>query len=325
MKFLHVANGHCTAELIERSGVTGRTSIWADPLNEGPVPGDVADDELLQVRARFLADDPDGARDVASDLKQWREAIDRDDSYDELVLWFEHDLFDQLGLIQLLSFLATRPRAKPVTLVCVGSYPGRPAFKGLGELAPADLATLFPSRTPVTSGQLAVAERAWSAYRSADPRAIEALLKGDTSALPFLAPALVRHLEEFPSESDGLSRSERRVMAQALDAPAELRTILPKMHEGETAYYIADSWLFDRVTELAGCEPPLVTVSITNDTAAAWQAGAIALTPAGRAVLNGEADRVRQSGIDRWLGGVHLAGRGPLWRWSPRSGSLVHA
>jgi hypothetical protein len=324
VSFLHVANGHCTAELIERSGVTGRTSIWADPLNEGPVPGDVADGELLQIRARFLAGDSDREGEVAADLQQWRDAIDRVPC-EEIVLWFEHDLFDQLNLIQLLSLLATRPRVKPITLIGIGSHPGRRDFKGLGELAPAELATLLPSRAPVTSGQFAIAEHAWSAYRSADPRAIEALLARDTSALPFLAPALVRHLEEFPSASDGLSRTERRLMTLAVDAPVQLGGVLPKMHEGETAYYIADSWLFDRAAALATCDPPLLTVSIANDAPAAVEAGAIALTPAGRAILNGEADRVRQSGIDRWLGGVHLQGHGPVWRWSAPSAGLVHS
>ena len=62
---LHVANGHCTTGLIERSGLSGRTQIWADPLNEGPVPGDISDDELLLVRARFLASHPDDADDFA--------------------------------------------------------------------------------------------------------------------------------------------------------------------------------------------------------------------------------------------------------------------
>ena len=53
-------------------------------------------------------------------------------------------------------------------------------------------------------------------------------------------------------------------------------------------------------------------------------AGIVALTPAGRAVLNGKADRVRHSGIDRWLGGVHVHGRGPVWRRSARTAALVH-
>jgi hypothetical protein len=41
----------------------------------------------------------------------------------------------------------------------------------------------------------------------------------------------------------------------------------------------------------------------------------VALTDAGRAVLEGREDRVRLNGIDRWLGGVHLQGNESEWRW----------
>ncbi len=131
--------------------------IWADPLNDGPVPGNVSDDELLRVRAAFLAGTPDQVDEVAADLTQWRAAIDDHDSYDELVLWFEHDLFDQLNLIQLLAHLGMRQPSKPVTMVQIDSYPGHPDFKGIGELAPADVAALFETRRPVTPEQLALA------------------------------------------------------------------------------------------------------------------------------------------------------------------------
>ena len=323
MTVLHVANGHATTGLIEQSGVPGRTQIWADPLNEGPVPGNVSDDELLMIRARFLASQYHAA-DVVSDLQQWRAAVDNEAGYDELVLWFEHDLFDQLNLIQLLTHIGGRPRSKPVTLVCIDSYPGHPHFKGIGELEPRDIDVLFESRRPVTAAQIALAARAWTAYRSPDPRAIETLLKDDTSALPFLAPALARHLEEFPSDADGLSRSERRMMVQAIDGPVAIDAAFPRMHQGETAYYIADSWFVDRARELSSASPALVDLSIGPAEARGLPGGTIALTAAGRKVLNG-ADRVQLCGIDRWLGGVHVQGHGRAWRWSGRSGHLVQA
>lgn len=324
MSILHVANGHATTGLIELSGVPGRTQIWADPLNEGPVPGNVSDDELLMIRARFLASQYD-ASDVAEDLRRWRRAVDDNAGYDELVLWFEHDLFDQLNLIQLLAHLGRTPQSKAISLICIDRYPGHPDFKGLGELEPRDLAALFKDRQPVDSAQIALATRAWSAYRSPDPRAIEELLKGGTSALPFLGAALVRHLEEFPSDADGLSRSERRLMEQAMAGPAEIRAAFPRMHHGETAYYIADSWFVDRARELASTSPALIDLSITADQASALPAGTIALTRAGREVLEGTVDRVSACGIDRWLGGVHVQGHGRAWRWSARSGHLVEA
>lgn len=39
------------------------------------------------------------------------------------------------------------------------------------------------------------------------------------------------------------------------------------------------------------------------------------LTATGARVLAGEADHIALNGIDRWIGGVHLHGRHPRWRW----------
>ena len=75
-----------------------------------------------------------------NDLGAWRAAIANHHAYDELVLWFEHDLFDQLNLVQLLPWIRERlPSPATVSLVCIGSFPGHPAFKGLGELSPGEL------------------------------------------------------------------------------------------------------------------------------------------------------------------------------------------
>jgi hypothetical protein len=46
------------------------------------------------------------------------------------------------------------------------------------------------------------------------------------------------------------------------------------------------------------------------------------LTAAGRAVLDGRADRVELRGVDRWLGGVHVDG---TWRWDPERSVLASA
>ena len=53
-RFHHVANGTCTTRLIHAAGIPGTLSIWADPLHDGPVPGELSDAELLDVRSRFL-------------------------------------------------------------------------------------------------------------------------------------------------------------------------------------------------------------------------------------------------------------------------------
>lgn len=261
---LHVANGHCTTRLIEAAGLPGRTSIWADALHDGPVPN-VTDDQLIRIRAEFIAGGLGVAADeVETDLKRWRAIVDDDDGYDELVLWFEHDLFDQLNLIQLLTRIGRdRPIRKPASLISIDRYPGHPHFKGLGELLPADIAALYGTRRPVTPQQLRVAASAWDAFRSGARARLDALFADDTSALPFLAPALRRHLAEAAREPDGFTRSERRLIEQLAGGPLDIHTAFAGMHAGETAYYMTDGSFWQMVTGLANRSPALIEVNVT--------------------------------------------------------------
>jgi hypothetical protein len=320
--FLHVANGTATTRHFAEAGIPGRTSIWADPLHEGPVPAGVSDEEMVRIRSRFLSDDGRIPIEPVNDLERWRSVIDRAD-YDELVLWYEHDLFDQVNLLQLLSYLANRGfESANVSMVCIGSFPGRPSFKGLGELTPGEMAPLLDVRQPVTRVQYALALRAWDAFRAPDPTAMEGVLREDTSALPFLAAALRRFLEDYPSTTDGLSRTERHLL-QLAQEPIELWTAFPKMQEGEDAYYITDGSLWQIATDLSSAPPPLLTVNAVASANQPLPRGTVATSAFGRDVLDGRADRIAQCGIDRWMGGVHLHGSGPLWRWNPDAARLV--
>jgi hypothetical protein len=317
---LHISNGDSVTGTLPRAGVAGNTSIWADALHDGPVPGGISDDELLQLRAAFIADGlPLTTEQVAAGLREWRDAIDRSRNYDEVVLWFEHDLFDQLNLIQLLDRLQymRHPRA---TMICIGAFPGHHRFKGLGELKPEELASLLPSRLPITADQYAVASHAWKAFRSSDPSAVPHLLETDTSALPFLAPALRRFLEEFPAPNDGLSRTERHLLQLVSAQPMTAHEIFPRMHDGEDAYYMTDTGLGSLLRDLATTTPPLIETDLRAEEERKPEGdrkpegfrlpkARVSITAAGLDVLQGRANRVVLCGLDRWYGGVHLVQR----------------
>jgi hypothetical protein len=310
-EFLHVANGTSTTMTIEAARIPGAVSIWADPLHDGPVPGGLSDAELLDVRARHLggADERSLSETVAG-LKEWRRIIAEHDAYRELVLWYEHDLFDQLNLIQLLTWIHDHlPPSKPVSLICIDSYPGRPSFKGLGELTVSELSPLLDTRQPVTDGQYAVADRAWRAFREPTPEPLDRLRESDTSALPYLASAVTGFLREFPWTIDGLSRSERRLLQLTAAGSLTLASAFPRMDDGQRAYYVSDESLNDLADELAGATPTLLTAS-----GGEGLRRTVAITDTGREVLAGRLDRVAACGLDRWFGGTHLQA-GNMWRW----------
>jgi len=325
-RFLHVANGTCTTRLIDAAGIPGTLSIWADPLHEGPVPGGLTDAELLEVRARYLAGPADStfvawggsdaSLDAVNDLRQWRATIERHESYDELNLWFEHDLFDQLNLVQLLTWIRGRlPAAKVVSLVCIGSFPGHPGFKGLGELTPDELASLLETRRRVTDAQYSLAELAWQALREPTPEALDKLRRRDTAALPYLVAAVARFLQEYPWTIDGLSRTERRLLELANGGSISLSTAFPRMHDGEDVYYVTDASMAVLAEDLSRTSPPLLTLAPGPIADGEMLRGSVTLTDTGRAVLAAQQDRIATCGIDRWLGGVHLQSDANLWRW----------
>ena len=296
---------------IEAARIPGAVSIWADPLHDGPVPGGLSDAELLDVRARHLggSDEPSLSDSIAG-LNEWRRIIAGHDAYRELVLWYEHDLFDQLNLIQLLTWIRDHlPASKPVSLICIDSYPGRPSFKGLGELTVSELTPLLDTRKPVTNEQYEVADRAWRAFREPTPEPLDRLRESDSSALPYLAPAITAFLREFPWTTDGLSRSERRLLQLTAAGSLTLLSAFPRMDDGQRVYYVTDEALNDLADGLSGTTPALLTASEGESLRRT-----VAITDTGREVLAGRLDRVAVCGLDRWLGGVHLQA-GNMWRW----------
>ncbi|HEX7240581.1 MAG TPA: hypothetical protein VF263_09960 [Longimicrobiaceae bacterium] len=331
---LHVTNGGVAAELIRASGLGGDVLPWNDVLHDGPVPGGLPLEDLSAVRAGFISGRGWGAYDeVRAELAARDRALVRSAERAETVLWFEHDLYDQLQILQVLDALAERGGAERASLVCIGAFPGVEPFHGLGQLTPEQIASLFPGRVPVARAQLDLAQAAWAAFRSPDPTRIEDVLDGDTSALPFLRAALLRHLEQLPAVGDGLSRTERQLLEAVADGARGPREVFLADQAREEAVFMGDASLWEHVRELADGPEPLLRVEGGGDfrlprrgAYADWfWEQRLELTGAGRAVLRGEADRLAAGGVDRWLGGVHLRGRDLPWRWDRAARRLSRA
>jgi hypothetical protein len=96
-----VTNGDSVAALLD-----GEVLPWRDVLHEGPVPPGLRLAGLRAVRARFVADCGWASfDDVLRDFESRDRALE---DAEEVVLWFERDLYDQLQLIQVLDRLDGR-------------------------------------------------------------------------------------------------------------------------------------------------------------------------------------------------------------------------
>ena len=301
-RLVHVCNGDSTADSLSLADLPGEIRVWADALDQGPLLP-VSDAEHYKLRGEFAASRGANAADRAQQLATWDKDFDEAAGAEELVLWFEHDLFDQLALVRLLSRLSRRGLPKTLTIVSIDRHPEVPNFVGLGQLKPEQLAELWARRTPLSRDAIDEAVTTWIAVTSADPRALPFLVKR-VKALPFLAGALERQLEELPDPTSGLSRTERQLLAA--------------IARGETALVPAVQAIDPRYP---------ITDVVLNHTLATFKAlgftDGSGITALGRQALAGAIDRVKDHGIDEWRGGVHLEGHGPVWRWDSRERRLI--
>jgi hypothetical protein len=140
-------------------------------------------------------------------------------------------------------------------------------------------------------------------------------LATDTSALPFIAAAFRRHLEQFPSTGNGLSRTEREVLSVlreqgSLSGPR----LYVAVRDLEEQVYMGDNEFYRIVSDLSEVPHPLVETSETRQHT---------ITETGRKILEGQADHIKLNAIDRWLGGVHLKGDETVWRWDAAAERIV--
>lgn len=309
---LHLTNGTAVIPLMREAGVSGRVVPWNDVLHEGPVPIGLNPAAMRDRRADFLASCGWGAAEaIARDLAARDAALADLTDVDEVTLWLEHDLYDQLQLLQILDRLPLDGTPR-VTAVPDDDY--------LGALPAARFRVLYEARRDVTSAERLAARDAWTAFRSSDPRAIVDVLPR-VDLLPHLGPALVRHLQQFPSMANGLSRTEQQALEVVGQGVTRLRDVYTASHHArEPAVFMGDAAFAAHVEHLARGSRPLLHMTQGPSTAAGSSLrltidDEVALTDDGRRVLAGQLDRVRDCGINRWLGGVELSGTGPVWRW----------
>ncbi len=311
---LHVSNGDATD--LPGTGIASRIVYWRDGLHEGPVPA-VGPEELRRIRASFLAGADADDRAEGKDMFAERDrtlAANRDGEY---VLWFEADLYDQLQIIQILARLAELGvPAEHITLICIGEHAGIARFGGLGELTAEQLRELPTTNAAarLTPAALELATQAWAAFRAPSPEGLRAIARSRSGELRFLGEAFDRLSREYPATRDGLSLTERRILAAVADGAPNAGTAFVNAAARENRPYLGDTWSFAMMERMARAGSPLLGIEPADQPVDRHTR--LRLTEMGARVLAGEADHVTLNGIDRWIGGVHLRGYQVPWRWN---------
>ena len=260
-------------------------------------------------------------------LKQFKERDDVISSprrYQEILLWFEPDLYDQLQLLQVVDRLGGPAGVRDsLSLLC--------QHESLATLPAERARAMMEGRERVTDGQYESAAAAWGAFRSADPSLLEILVKAGFPDHSYLGAALFRLLQQFPSTHNGLSLSEHNALEVIASGRARLNeAFVASHHEREQAVFLGDRVFASYLEGMSVAERPLLLFDDGtpvrfpgegDERSLFWDRNAI-VTKTGEDVLKGKQDNVRINGVHRWIGGVYLTGNGAVWRWDAESQSL---
>lgn len=253
-------------------------------------------------------------------------------AYEFVVLWFEHDLLDQLQILQILDWFAEPEHEHPgLQMICIGAFEGLPNFRGLGQLSPEQIATLWPDGRPVPVTALAAARDGWAAFRSENPKSLERYLPNPDRVTPFMRPCLLRHLQEVPDSVSGLMRCEKHVLDVVAAGEPRPGAAFGKMMDLEQWLFGGELRFFTHVADLANGDTPLLQCTpgpkflvphwdgIDRET---FLAHRLELKAEGTAVLSGAGDAFDLMGWDMRLGGVYVQSGCPMWTWNARQGAL---
>jgi hypothetical protein len=327
---LHIHCGDSSAEALRKSGsVKGDIAVWSDVLWDGLCPP-VADDEFRKIRAAFLSESIGGAHSAEACLRKLERqdaALESAEGHDELVLWFDACLYDQLILIRLLQKLSLKkPSKTKISLICAGEFPGFVKFRGLGELSPEQMASLFPGRQPVSDAMFAAAAKIWAAFTAGTPEALAVVAKAPEDyfgGLKYARAAVVRFLECYPSRN-GLERLENEILKGLSGGEKTFMELFRAVSDMEERPFFGDTSLSRAVNIMAALgQPPLsiesgVPFSQWNPPPEDFRRK-VKITPFGLSLLSGGADNIAANGVRRSLGGVTLS---PSNLWIYESGGL---
>ncbi|MGM0876607.1 MAG: DUF1835 domain-containing protein [Bacillota bacterium] len=302
---IHIVNGDVLGSKIQ--GLKGDLIVWREMFDFGPLQSAWSNDKLIKIRASFFEDKLNIPSSIFmkichNQLNQLYK-IPKDE---EVILWFEHDRYDQTMLMYILTQLSSI-NISNLSMVSVNSYPTISPFYGLGQLNVDQLTELFTQRVKVTSQQINEAVTGWSAYISPNSEDINKWITDVDHELPYLLETFKRHKSYFPSTTTGLNEIEVLLLNTIKKKSCSFRDLFKKI----SPFFINDGLsdlhtsailneLMNGENALLEIDGPLPRFELNH------RNPNLTITPNGENVLAGKANRFDLIGIDWWVGGVNL-------------------
>ncbi|HEY9116643.1 MAG TPA: hypothetical protein VIN11_02390 [Roseivirga sp.] len=211
---LHILNGDSTLQIFQQSSLEGQTFVWREVLCDGPIHSEFNNPAFWEQRKSYMSAFVTTAADYEEKVLQPFKSIEEKiATFDEIVLWFEYDLFCQINMLTLIHWLGElRSSTQTISLVCSGKMDESDKLYGLGELKPEQLEKLFQNRLKLNTREFNFASGVYQAYCSPNPDSLYTYILMPSDEFVYTSDALSAHFRRFPYVDSGLSEIEQKIL-----------------------------------------------------------------------------------------------------------------
>lgn len=302
---IHIVNGDIIGDKLQN--IEGVVIVWREMYDFGPLSLDWSAEEQLKRRAQFFEEKlAIPAPFFTVNCQSQSRLLDNLSRNEEIILWFEHDRYDQTMLMYLLTNLAAKGFGN-LSMVSIDQYPGIQPFHGLGQLSAQQLLELIDWKKKISNEQIEEAISGWEAYNSPHAKAIEDWVTNERHELPYLLQVMENNQNFFPSDTNGLNEMEQLSLTLLKKGVNSFKDLFRLVGERGINDGISDLHFAAILNELTKGNTPLLTCDrpLPNYNQQDYDVQLV-MTPEGNDVLAGKSHRADLVGLDWWVGGVHL-------------------
>lgn len=250
---LHITNGDSTTNYLKKINLKGEFITWREMLCEGKTTTDVGSETFWKNRFEFFKSSYKINKKTFIDytLKEYRNLCKKK-SQKEIILWFDSDLFCQINMIAVLSWLKRYRKGYNISLVSAEKGNNAKKTHSFSELNKNQIENQCKNRIELSKDDIEYADYIWQLYCSDSPLRLETVYKFKTnSPFKYLGAAIEAHLKRFPSIENGLNLVENSILQTASQQKFNSkRLFLDQLIKNEKVYGFGDVQYENKLNEL---------------------------------------------------------------------------
>ena len=199
MNTYHILNGDCLADELKKTKLNQDFIIFRECL----IVGDVDAPNIIEFwdkRSNFIASTYETTKEMYFEhtAKEFEKLNLLPDGA-QLCLWFEDDLFCQVNMWFILSYLAEHPSLNLFRIFPV-IVDEADKWKGFGKATPEQLEQAYDSKVKFSANDILLGKNLWKSYCSNNREHLGALSKTHSICFRYLEEVCQAQLDRFPDD-----------------------------------------------------------------------------------------------------------------------------